>query len=119
MAKTVLNGLVIAWRFAICPTSRSLSSVKPTTDGVVRLPSRFGITCGVGDVDDGNAGVRRPEIDSDDFRHALVARRLVLFRPADGDLDHGRPQQTVVEEVAFLQNGDDGVRRHATDLPRE
>src|ERR1044071_4083157 len=47
IAKTVLNGFVIACRFAICPTSRSLSSVNPTTDGVVRLPSRFGSTCGV------------------------------------------------------------------------
>ena len=47
MAKTVLNGLVMACRFAICPTRRSPSSVKPTTEGVVRLPSRFGITCGV------------------------------------------------------------------------
>src|ERR1044071_207663 len=40
IAKTVLNGFVIACRFAICPTSRSLSSVNPTTDGVVRLPFR-------------------------------------------------------------------------------
>src|SRR6185369_14844839 len=47
MAKMVLKGFVIACRFAICPTSRSPSSVKPTTDGVVRLPSRFGMTCGV------------------------------------------------------------------------
>ena len=47
IANTVLNGFVIACRFAIWPTSRSESSVKPTTDGVVRLPSRFGITCGV------------------------------------------------------------------------
>src|SRR5437763_4929503 len=47
MAKTVLKGLVMACRLAICPTRRSLSSVKPTTDGVVRLPSRLGITCGV------------------------------------------------------------------------
>src|SRR6266446_3956311 len=45
-AKTVASGLVIAWRLAICPTSRSPASVKPTIDGVVRLPSELGITTG-------------------------------------------------------------------------
>ena len=40
-AKTVFIGFVIAWRFAIWPTRRSPSSVKPTIEGVVRLPSRF------------------------------------------------------------------------------
>src|SRR5512132_2994641 len=39
-------GFVIAWRLAIWPTSRSPSSVKATIEGVVRAPSRFGITCG-------------------------------------------------------------------------
>jgi hypothetical protein len=39
--------LVIAWRLAICPTKTSLSSVKPTIDGVVRLPSRFAMTRGL------------------------------------------------------------------------
>src|SRR5438876_10091035 len=45
-AKTVASGLVIACRFAIWPTSRSPASVKPTIEGVVRLPSEFGITTG-------------------------------------------------------------------------
>src|ERR1700682_3836200 len=45
-AKTVASGLVIAWRFAICPTSRSPASVNPTIEGVVRLPSELGITTG-------------------------------------------------------------------------
>src|SRR5215208_3578116 len=44
--KTVLVGLVTAWRLATCPTSRSPSLVKPTTDGVVRPPSALGITTG-------------------------------------------------------------------------
>ena len=39
-------GLVIAWRWAICPTSRSPASVNATTDGVVRLPSELAITTG-------------------------------------------------------------------------
>src|SRR6266478_2445693 len=45
-AKTVASGLVIACRLAICPTSRSPTSVNPTIDGVVRLPSELGITTG-------------------------------------------------------------------------
>ena len=45
-AKIVFSGLVIAWRWAICPTSRSPLSVKATTDGVVRLPSELGMTTG-------------------------------------------------------------------------
>jgi hypothetical protein len=39
-------GFVTDWRFAIAPTSRSPSFVKPTTDGVVRPPSSFAITTG-------------------------------------------------------------------------
>src|SRR5438045_7182569 len=45
-AKTVASGLVIAWRLAICPTSRSPASVNPTIEGVVRLPSELGMTTG-------------------------------------------------------------------------
>src|SRR3954468_23226820 len=44
--KTVFWGLVTACLFAICPTSRSPSLVKPTTEGVVRPPSAFGMTTG-------------------------------------------------------------------------
>ncbi len=44
--KTVFSGFVIAWRFATCPTRISPSFVKPTTDGVRRLPSWFAITAG-------------------------------------------------------------------------
>src|ERR1044071_9566668 len=39
-------GFRIAWRRAIWPTSRSPFSRKATTDGVVRLPSALGMTCG-------------------------------------------------------------------------
>src|SRR6516162_8985937 len=42
----VFSGLVIAWRLATCPTSRSPFLVNPTTDGVVRPPSSFGMTLG-------------------------------------------------------------------------
>src|SRR4029079_8108619 len=46
MEKTVFWGLVTACRFAIWPTRRSPSLVKPTTEGVVRPPSALGITTG-------------------------------------------------------------------------
>ena len=42
----MFSGLVMAWRLAICPTSRSFLSVMPTTDGVVRLPSALAMTTG-------------------------------------------------------------------------
>src|SRR3712207_3744557 len=41
----VLAALVPACRLAICPTSRSPLSVKPTTVGVVRPPSLLGTIC--------------------------------------------------------------------------
>ena len=43
---TVRSALVMAWRFAACPTRRSPSLVNATTEGVVRPPSAFGITTG-------------------------------------------------------------------------
>src|SRR2546422_4476632 len=36
----------MAWRFATWPTRRSPVLVKATTEGVVRLPSALGMTCG-------------------------------------------------------------------------
>src|SRR5881628_3211180 len=44
--KTVLVGLVTAWRLATVPTRRSPDWAKATTDGVVRPPSAFGMTVG-------------------------------------------------------------------------
>src|SRR5471032_1931044 len=44
--KTVLRGLVTAWRFAAWPTRRSPFLVNATTEGVVRAPSALGITTG-------------------------------------------------------------------------
>src|SRR3954469_4727446 len=46
MEKTVLVGLVTAWRLATVPTRRSPLAAKATTDGVVRPPSLFSITVG-------------------------------------------------------------------------
>src|SRR5215212_1390449 len=125
MAKTVLNGLVIACRFAICPTSRSPSSVNPTTEGVVRLPSRFGLTCGVVTSTTATQEFVVPRsiprilaIRFDGKQQWLLVssqeRRRSdpsSFRPSHRHLHHRRPQQAVVEEVALLQDGGDGVRR--------
>ena len=44
---TVFSGFVMAWRLATWPTRISPSFAKATTDGVRRLPSRFGMTVGV------------------------------------------------------------------------
>src|SRR6187551_1151333 len=44
--KTVLRGLVTAWRLAAWPTRRSPDLVNATTDGVVRAPSEFSSTEG-------------------------------------------------------------------------
>src|SRR5699024_7989408 len=46
MLLTVRSGLVMAWRFATWPTSRSPVLVKPTTLGVVRAPSALAMTTG-------------------------------------------------------------------------
>ena len=46
MEKMVFSGLVMAWRLATWPTSRSPLFEKPTTEGVVRAPSSFGMTFG-------------------------------------------------------------------------
>src|SRR3990170_2796749 len=46
MEYMVFSGLVMAWRLATCPTSRSPFLANATTEGVVRLPSAFGITLG-------------------------------------------------------------------------
>src|SRR4051795_11663135 len=44
--KTVLVGLVTAWRLATVPTRRSPDCANATTDGVVRPPSAFSMTVG-------------------------------------------------------------------------
>ncbi|CCQ68985.1 Phosphoglycerol transferase I [Crocosphaera watsonii WH 0402] len=39
-------GFKTACRLAICPTTNSPSLLKPTTEGVVRIPSELAITTG-------------------------------------------------------------------------
>jgi hypothetical protein len=47
MANRVFSGFVTAWRLAGRPIRRSPSLLKPTIDGVVRIPSEFSMTLGV------------------------------------------------------------------------
>src|SRR4029079_13558215 len=114
MAKTVLNGLVMACRLAICPTRRSPSSVKPTTEGVVRLPSRFEITCGVVTSTTATQEFVVPR----SMPRILAIAGVLLLRPSHRHLHHRRPQQTIVQEVALLQHGRDRVVRHVGVLLR-
>jgi hypothetical protein len=46
MEYTVFSGFVTACRLAVCPTRISPLLVKPTTEGVVRMPSEFSMTLG-------------------------------------------------------------------------
>ena len=65
--KTVFSGLVTAWRFATCPTSRSPSFVNATTDGVIREPFLVHEHGGLPAFHNGHDGVRRSEVNSNDF----------------------------------------------------
>ena len=68
----MFSGLVMAWRLATCPTSRSPSLAKATTDGVVRAPSSLAMTIGVLALHDGDHGVGGAEVDADDLAHVSV-----------------------------------------------
>src|SRR5258708_26951565 len=125
-AKTVFIGLVIAWRLAICPTRRSWSSVKPTIDGVVRLPSRLAMTRGlapsttatqqfvvprsiprillIGGTRSRKTGnVKRETVGVLSCRFPFSVFRVpaLTLLDRDGDLDEGGAQELVVQEVAL------------------
>ena len=72
IAKNVFSGLVTAWRFAAWPTSRSPDSVNATIEGVVRAPSAVLDDLGVPAFHHGDAGIRRAEIDADNFAHVYL-----------------------------------------------
>ena len=67
--RIVRSGLVIAWRLATSPTSTSPDLAKPTTDGVVRLPSALGMTVGLASLEDADDRVRGAEVDADGLGH--------------------------------------------------
>ena len=65
----MFSGLVIAWRLATWPTSRSPLLVNATTDGVVRPPSSFGMTLGSPPSITATHGVGGAQVDSDNLCH--------------------------------------------------
>ena len=69
--KIVFSGLVTAWRLATCPTSRSPDLVKPTTDGVIRLPSGLVMTTGSPPSITATTEFVVPEIDTDNLAHCV------------------------------------------------
>ncbi len=83
MENTVFSGFVTACRFATWPTSRSPDFVKPTTEGVIRLPSGFVMTTGSPPSMTATTELVVPEVDSDDLAHVLcflASRRERLAR---------------------------------------
>src|SRR5215212_11118152 len=108
----------MACRLAIWPTRRSPSSVNPTTDGVVRLPSRLGITCGVATSTTATHEFVVPRSIPMIFGmvEIVTAGRCVCsalaLGPANRNLHQRRPEQAVVKEIHLLQNGHDGMGRH-------
>ncbi len=81
--KMVFSGLVMAWRLATCPTSRSPLLVNATTDGVVRLAFLIGDDRRLAGFHDGDARVGGAQIDANNFSHLLSAS-LELVKFYDG-----------------------------------
>ena len=69
----VRSGLVTAWRFASCPTSRSPVFVKATTEGVVRDAFGVGDDGGRSALHHGDDGIGRAEVDADHFSHVYFS----------------------------------------------
>jgi hypothetical protein len=67
----VFFALVTACRFAGAPTRISPSSAYATTDGVVRAPFRVLDDLRRAAFHDGDAAVRRAEVDADDLAHDM------------------------------------------------
>src|SRR6267142_3662350 len=119
-AQTVFIGFVIIWRFAMCPTRRSPLSVKPTMDGMVRLPSFVGMTWGL-----------PPSMNA--MQQFVVPRSIPMIWPTgpsqrrvrsgrrrrgpvrtprgrrDGHLHHRRPEDPPRVDVPFADLLDDRV----------
>src|SRR5208282_3614595 len=133
IANTVLVGLVIDWRLAIWPTSRSPASVNATTDGVVRLPSELAITTGSPPSMNATQLFVVPKsipitfaiflktLSSRD-NHASVTFNIGDIAFASASLSRigpgllrnrhaGRTQGPVTDQIAAMEFIDDGVRR--------
>src|SRR4029453_15599436 len=114
-AKTVFIGFVIDCRLAICPTRRSPSSVKPTIDGVVRLPSRLFSTCGVAPSTTETQQFVVPRSMPRILPKRCLLLRVRLRRALGGvvgpnrDLDERRADEPGVQEIPLLGLPDGGV----------
>src|SRR5512143_41651 len=101
----------IAWRLAIWPTSRSPSSVKPTIEGVVRAPSRFGTTWG----EPTSTTATHEFVVPRSIPRTLAKWRLLVVRAPGGpwrrDLHPRGPEKPVVEKVPLLENLEHRARR--------
>src|SRR5919106_2078241 len=101
MLKIVFSGLVIAWRLATWPTSRSPLFAKATTDGVMRAPSAFVMTCG-----------SPPSMTA--TTEFVVPRSMPMILPIVSSVllrvvrhsDEARPDHPVVQPIAALHLAD-------------
>src|SRR5918999_66737 len=101
MLKMVFSGLVIAWRLATWPTSRSPLLAKATTDGVMRPPSALVMTCG-----------SPPSMTA--TTEFVVPRSMPMILPMGSSVllrvvrhsDEARPDDPVVQAVAALHLAD-------------
>ena len=80
MEMMVRSGLTTACRLAPLPTSRSPVLVKPTTDGVVRLPSAFGDDGRLAAFQNGDDGVGRSQVNSYCLCHVLSASCVIVLK---------------------------------------
>src|ERR1700704_2779566 len=112
----VFLALVTAWRLAEAPTRTSPSSVKATTEGVVRVPSEFSITLGLPP-----SMIATQELVVPRSMPMIFAMRvpLIRFYPRGGVFpavfkcfgygDERRAEDPVVQRVALLHDRDYGV----------
>src|SRR5919106_4169244 len=103
MLKMVFSGLVIAWRLATWPTSRSPDLAKATTDGVIRPPSALVMTWG-----SPASMAATTEFVVPRSMPMILLIRSVLLRVVR-DADERRAQHPVMQPVAALQLVDDVV----------
>src|SRR3990170_2157830 len=119
----VFLAFVTAWRLAGAPTRISPSSVKATTDGVVREPSEFSITLGLPPSMIATQELVVPRSMPMIFAMVVPSVRIqatvgdgvsgpVFNCPGPGHRDQGGAQDPVVQGVALLQH-----LEHAVGLP--
>src|SRR5437660_1293470 len=98
---------MIAWRFAGAPTNRSPVFVKPTTEGVSRLPSELGRVLLALDLNHRHAVLSRDDLVGYDL--ALLGH---LFVPAAHEpLDRVNRVLRIDDRLAFRRRADQPLSR--------